>query len=173
MNKIRATVFLLLTMVSTGALATTVYRSVDANGVVHFSDRPPREDASSVEILRLAVPAPVSVPDSRQLLADMAATTERLREDRLRRSEERAPKPSQALPATAQHYSQPAPAWYYPGPYRHGYHGGHPWNHHPHRDHQKREPDPRTERDRRRDDMRGTWVIPRQLPRSVRPPSDR
>ena len=160
-------------MIPLSAQTTTVYRSVDASGTVRFSDRPPVGDDASVEVIRLATSPPVSVPDSQQLIADMAATTERLRQDRLRRTEERAPTSSPILPAEAGRYSsQTRQAWYYPGPYRHGYPRGPAW-HPPDRSQQKPQPDTRTERDRRRADMEGTWVIPRQLPGSVPPPSGR
>ena len=169
MNRIRATAVLLLTLASASAVATTIYRSLDASGTMRFSDKPP-EDAASVEVIHLAVPPPVSAPNSQQLIADMIATTERLREDRLRRTKERAPKPSRPDPAAAEQAPrQPVQGWHYPGPYRHGYHVVPPRHRQPDYQYPRREPDTRSERDRRRDAMGGTWYIPRQLPGSERP----
>lgn len=171
-NRLCTALLLPLLVSPCGAEPTiTVYRSVDLDGQVHFSDRPPETTVGNVEIIHLPAQVPVTVPESQQIIAEMAATTERLREDRLRRSEERAPKSSS--PPLAGPSPHPPPVYHRHDliPYRYGRPPG-PWRHPPPEHHQPT-PDNRTERDRRRDDMRGTWYIPRQLPDLSRPSSRR
>ncbi len=149
-----------LLLIASQAPATTVYKSVDDKGVVRFSDRPPDDTSTLVGTLELPARQPAEIPDSRQLMEDMAATTERLREDRLRREARRAPSPGSTDPdERIEQYPSPSPLWYPPGPWRHGYRPDRS------RDQQQHQPpDTRSERDRRRDDMEGTWYIPRRLP---------
>lgn len=72
-----------------GAVAdsTTVYRFVDSNGVVGFSDTPPPEGVS-VEALQIAAPA-TSSADSLQRLEAMRQTTDRMASDRQEREAQR------------------------------------------------------------------------------------
>lgn len=169
MNRISLTLLLLI-MMSTVAAASTVYKSVQPDGTVRFSDKPPGQDGD-VEVIQLPRYAPVSVPDSNKLVADMAATADRLREDRLRREAERTPsQPATPAPASGEYDPPILQPWHYPVPYRSGYRRPYhddrerdrarDWE----RDHRYPAPDRRSERDRRRDNMGGTWYIPKRLP---------
>lgn len=67
--------------------STTVYRFVDSNGVVGFSDTPPPGNVSA-EALRIV--APVSAPaDTLQRLEAMRQTTDRMAADRQEREARR------------------------------------------------------------------------------------
>lgn len=70
-------------------LAATVYKSVDDNGVVSFSDTRPPGDVL-VETVVIDVPAPPSSNVTEQRLADMRDTTDRMASDRMAREKHRA-----------------------------------------------------------------------------------
>ncbi|MGB5441270.1 MAG: DUF4124 domain-containing protein [Gammaproteobacteria bacterium] len=70
------------------ALAATVYRTVDANGVVRFSDSKPESDAP-VETLVIDTPAPQPGDISRQRLRAMREISERMAADRMAREKHR------------------------------------------------------------------------------------
>lgn len=67
----------------------TVYKTVDENGVVSFSDAPP-EDGAAAETLRIDVPAAQSPDDYLKNLEAMRETTDRMAEDRREREKHRA-----------------------------------------------------------------------------------
>lgn len=144
-------------LVAGDSLAGTVYKSVDAEGRVRYSDKPPA-DGQILKTLQLPDRAPATVPAAGDLVAQMAATTARLRADRLAREADRAPPPPRDPVPTYAH-DEPEARYYLPLPYRHGYRPER-------RDHERprREPDLRNERDRRRDEMDGTWYVPQRLP---------
>lgn len=71
------------------AQAATVYRSVDANGVVSYSDSPPADDAE-VEILVIDVQDPELSETDQQRLEAMRETTDRMAADRMAREKHRA-----------------------------------------------------------------------------------
>jgi hypothetical protein len=70
-------------------LAETVYKSIDDNGVVSFSDTRPPGDIL-VETVVVDVPAPPSSKVTEQRLADMRETTDRMASDRMAREKHRA-----------------------------------------------------------------------------------
>jgi hypothetical protein len=75
---------LLFALTALPAAATTVYKSVDTNGVVSFSDQPPAS-GSDVEVLELNISSrQASALDSERLDA-MRATTDRMAKDRRER----------------------------------------------------------------------------------------
>lgn len=97
---------------------TTVYRTVDEQGVVSFSDEPPVVDAA--EELTIEVPAQRDDPAARQRLEAMRETTDRMAADRREREKHRAEMreiaardeddvEAQSRPPTATDYD-----WYYP-----------------------------------------------------------
>lgn len=148
-----------LALFSVAVYGTTVYKSVDAEGRVHYSDQPPAGN-TAVEEIHLPDAPPVSVPDTTSLVEQMAATTARLKEDRLEREKERQPDPRPQPsyypqpPQEPQSYRHPWP-WGYVAPPHRGKH---------HRPPQREAPDLRNERDRRRDERQGTWYVPKRLP---------
>lgn len=91
-SRILATALLLAGMApaTTGNAQTLVYKSVDDQGRVSFGDRP-AADAALVEEIYLAPLVPRSAAaESDEHIERLAATTSRLREDRLAREERRA-----------------------------------------------------------------------------------
>ena len=95
-----ATALLLAGMASAmpGNAQTLVYRSVDEQGRVSFGDRP-LADAVVVEEIHLATPAARGVEAASEAhIEQLAATTRRLREDRLAREEQRAKEESARQP---------------------------------------------------------------------------
>lgn len=91
MNALRRSHWLLALALccSLPTLAATVYKSVDANGVVTYSDvKPP--DEILVETLELTVSEPASPDTAAQRLEDMRETTDRMVADRLAREKHRA-----------------------------------------------------------------------------------
>lgn len=67
---------LLILLLSTPALAgQSVYRWVDANGKVHYGDRPPAPQAEKVEIRAPAPSAPVTPPAAPTAAATAAAAS--------------------------------------------------------------------------------------------------
>ncbi len=79
------------------ALGATVYRSVDAEGKVSFSDTPPAA-GTATEVIETRDTYTSPDPDSAERLQQMRETTDRLRADRLAREQERALPPAPALP---------------------------------------------------------------------------
>lgn len=79
----------LLTLGSGLVWAQTVYKSIDDNGNVTFSDTPPA-DSSATEQLELNVPTPQSPEEQAQSLEDMRETTDRMAADRREREKHRA-----------------------------------------------------------------------------------
>lgn len=80
-------VLLLLTCLPTGA--ATVYKTVDADGVVSFSDTEPT-DATVVEVVEIDVTEPQESATDKQRLEDMRETTDRMVADRQARETHRA-----------------------------------------------------------------------------------
>ncbi len=80
----------LLAALASGAQAqSTVYKTVDENGVVTFSDQPPAEGAP-VETLTIEAPATQPTDEYSQNLEAMRETTDRMVEDRRAREKHRA-----------------------------------------------------------------------------------
>lgn len=67
----------------------TVYKTVDENGVVSFSDAPP-EDETATETLEIDVPVAQSPDDYLENLEAMRETTDRMAADRREREKHRA-----------------------------------------------------------------------------------
>ncbi len=127
-------------------LAATVYRTVDANGVVSFSSTKPEGDAP-VETLVIDTLAPQPGDAERQRLQAMREIAERMAADRMAREKHRAElrllqaqaqrryqAPEQPLPDNTRHYiGYPSgyPRYYtYPArrPWKHGHR---PWPEYP------------------------------------------
>jgi hypothetical protein len=69
--------------------AATVYKTVDEDGVVSFSDTKPISD-EPVETLKINGQAPPVSADEQQRLEDMRETTDRMAADRMAREKQRA-----------------------------------------------------------------------------------
>lgn len=150
----------LMALVALPAPGATVYKSVGADGTVRYSDKPP-PDNSPTEEIHLPDRPPVTLPDTRSLMEQMAATTDRLKADRLEREAARQPPASQAQPVD---YPQPVQQSY-SRPWLWGYEAAPQGRDHRHRQRPEREPpDMRNQRDRDRADREGTWYIPKRLP---------
>ena len=76
-----------LLLCSAAVFATTVYKTVDENGVVSFSDKPQEKD---VEVLKISTPEPQSPEEHMANLEAMRETTDRMAEDRREREKHRA-----------------------------------------------------------------------------------
>ncbi len=85
MNKLIPAFFML--WISTG-MATTVYKTVDENGVVSFSDSSP--EGEEAEIVHIATPPAQSAGDHTTNLQAMRETTDRMAADRRERERHRA-----------------------------------------------------------------------------------
>lgn len=111
------------------ALGATVYKSVDSEGKVSFSDTPPAA-GTATEVIETRDTHTSPDPDSAERLQQMRETTDRLRADRLARERERALPPAPAYPdSPPQDDAQldDEERWllpYYP-PYRRWHGGGH------------------------------------------------
>jgi hypothetical protein len=79
----------LLLICSAAAGAETVFRSVDENGVVTFSDTPPAGDVQA-ETLRIDTPGPQDPQAYEAQLDSMRETTDRMVADRMARERHRA-----------------------------------------------------------------------------------
>ncbi len=112
----------------------TVYRSVGADGVVTFTDRPPADDVPA-QAYHIDVPAAHSPQDYQQRLDDMRETTDRMAADRRERELHRAQlreiaareaAPAPAAPPQVIDYGISSSTWYAPG---YGYYppGAPPW----------------------------------------------
>lgn len=86
--------------------SATVYKTVDENGVVSFSDTPPG-DSSSVEVLQITPALSNSPEEYAAWLEQMRETTDRMASDRREREEHRA-KLREARARTAA-YQEPQP----------------------------------------------------------------
>lgn len=97
-----------------GAIAATVYKTVDENGRVTYSDQPP-QDGAAVEVLDLQV-QPRSAQEIEGDLARIEAmreTTDRMAADRREREAARAKARAEAEAARAAAYQQSYPDYYY------------------------------------------------------------
>jgi len=82
------------------AAAATVYKTVDENGVVSFSDTPP-DTAAPVETMKIDAATPEVSAEEQQRLQDMRETTDRMAADRKEREQQRAElRQEQSQPAT-------------------------------------------------------------------------
>lgn len=113
------------------AIAATIYKSVDANGVVTFSDIKP-ENEVLVETLEIDIQEPQSSELAQQRLQDMRETTDRMAADRMAREKHRAEmrqldaqiETQEAPQDLTEYYDNPVIyTGYYPYPARH------PWRH--------------------------------------------
>ncbi len=99
--------------------ATTVYRRVDEQGVVSFSDVPPA-DSESAEAMTIRVPGSREDPAAQQRLDAMRETTDRMAADRREREKHRAQMRELAARNSPplQSYQEPGASmggdWYYP-----------------------------------------------------------
>jgi septal ring-binding cell division protein DamX len=85
-----AQIGLLTLLHCTTAQAATVYKTVDEDGVVSFSDTKPASD-EPVETLKINAQAPAgSAEEEQQRLEDMRETTDRMAADRMAREKQRA-----------------------------------------------------------------------------------
>jgi len=82
-------VFAALLLLADPLIAATIYKTVDENGVVQFSDVPPEND-QAVEVLELRYDPATNDSESRQRLEDMRTTTDRMVADRHQREQHRA-----------------------------------------------------------------------------------
>jgi len=116
----------------------TVYKSVDEEGNVTFSDSPPA-DAKVTQELRVEAPQPQSAGEQQQALEDMRETTDRMAADRRERERHRAEMKeinarsgvaastgAEPPSSTYDDYYQTVPGYtvrsrYYSGPHRPGY----------------------------------------------------
>lgn len=97
---LRACLLLPISLYCLTASAATVYKTVDENGVVSFSDTPPATDAP-VETMKIDAPTPEVSADEQQRLQDMRETTDRMAADREAREQQRAElRKEQSQPAT-------------------------------------------------------------------------
>ena len=119
----------LLLLCSTAALATTVYKTVDENGVVGFSDTPPAGGVHT-EVLQVTPPTAQSPEEHLERLAAIRETTDRLATDRREREKHRAE--LQEIRAKTAYYRPPEQprttgyARYYPVYSRHYRRTNHP-----------------------------------------------
>ena len=92
---------LLTLLYCTTSQAATVYKTVDEDGVVSFSDTKPISD-EPVETLKINAQAPPVSAEEKQRLEDMRETTDRMAADRMAREKQRAElrqQQAQAAPA--------------------------------------------------------------------------
>lgn len=105
--------FITLLPAAPAAVAATVYKTVDENGVVSFSDVPP-ENAEQAEVLTIKTPPAAGRQDYEQQLEQMRETTDRMAADRREREQHRAALRSQqrvASTSPAARTTNPAPAY--------------------------------------------------------------
>lgn len=121
------------------SFAATVYKSIDENGVVSYSDTRPAEDIV-VETLVIDDQAPSTTEQAQQRLQDMRETTDRMVADRMAREKHRAELRQLEAQTNAQQPSQDVPDYYdsspiYTGNY--GFPAQRPWrpSHHPRPEH--------------------------------------
>ena len=119
--------------------AATVYKSIDENGIVSYSDTRP-EDATVVETLVIDEQSPAAKEQAQQRLQDMRETTDRMVADRMAREKHRAELRQLKAQTNTQQYSQDIPDYYDTSPIYPGYYGypvHRPWrpSHHPRPEH--------------------------------------
>lgn len=116
-----ATLLLAAPLCGSVSQAATVYKSVDAEGRVTYSDQPPSE-GDVVEVMDLEVQArdPSEVENDLARIEAMRETTDRMAADRRERETARAKARAEAEAARAASYP---PANYYPNDYYGGYGG--------------------------------------------------
>lgn len=102
--------------------AATVYKSVDENGVVVFSDSPPAEDVA-VETLVIDAQAPQQSPLKQQRLEEMRETTDRMVADRMAREKHRAEIEKLQAETQAELSAQEFPDYYESSTVYSGYYG--------------------------------------------------
>lgn len=114
-------IFLFFTCTAVGQ--ATVYKTVDEDGVVSFSDTPPAEGVAA-EKMDIDTPAPQPTGEYQENLDAMRETTDRMAADRREREKHRAEmKELQARQQPAQESGVNQYNDYYPG-YSGGYYGG-------------------------------------------------
>lgn len=84
-----AQIGLLTLLCCTAGQAATVYKTVDEDGVVSFSDTKPVSE-EPVETLKINAQAPPVSAEEQQRLEDMRETTDRMASDRMAREKQRA-----------------------------------------------------------------------------------
>jgi hypothetical protein len=119
----------LLLVRCTPGFAATVYKSIDENGVVTYSDTRPTHD-TQVETLLFDEQAPAPAEQAQQRLQDMRETTDRMVADRTAREKQRAEMRKLEAQINAQKAAQERPvddnnAAIYTGYY--GYPARRPW----------------------------------------------
>lgn len=105
----------------TSVMSATIYKSVDANGVVTYSDTRPREDVL-VETLVIEEREPPQGETAQQQLQEMRETTDRMVADRMARERHRAelrqldrePAAEDTTPELAEYYTNPVVDTGYP-----------------------------------------------------------
>jgi len=154
----------LLLLAGTFVHATTVYKTVDENGVVGFSDTPPAE-ARLVDTLQIEVIPPADPGAYAQRLAAMRETTDRMAEARRAREKHRA-----EMRRLAQEEEQAQPV--YVRPVRHVHHTPAFLPHHrkfAHRKHGHRHPGEHAEFVTRRDIAGSGRILQPQNAQLMRP----
>lgn len=116
--------------------ATTVYKTVDENGVVSFSDAVPAGESSVETVVIDTQESQLSPEEQRQRLEDMRETTDRMAADRMAREKHRAEmrqtQAQQAPPSTYPQYYEPQVIYSGYSRYRTRRPG---WNHRPKPEH--------------------------------------
>lgn len=116
------------------AMAATIYKSVDANGVVSYSDTKPEQEVL-VETIEIQVQQPQSSDLTEQRLHDMRETTDRMVADRMARERHRAEMRQLDAQTPAEAAAQDIPD-YYDSPVTYGgyypYPAQRPWLRPPH-----------------------------------------
>lgn len=115
-------------------LGETVYRTVDENGVVSFSDIPPADDVEAETII-VDTPQAQSPEAARQRLEDMRETTDRMAADRREREKHRAEmrelqarsQPAQRTGYADDYYDDYYPVYTSGRIHRRNYYAGTPW----------------------------------------------
>jgi uncharacterized protein DUF4124 len=110
------------------AMAATVYKTVDEQGVVSFSDVPPIGD-QPVKTMEINASTPAGSEDAQRRLEDMRETTDRMAADRREREKHRAELRKQQAESRARAQAQYPQADY---PY-YGYTGSYRYNRYPRR----------------------------------------
>jgi hypothetical protein len=91
--------------------AATVYKAIDENGVVSYSDTRPPENIL-VETIVINIEDPPSDDQAQQRLQDMRETTDRMAVDRMAREKHRAEMQQLQAQTDAQQASQEYPQYY-------------------------------------------------------------
>ena len=97
----RMLIGLLMTALALPSQASTVFRWVDENGVVSFSDIPPKHRAQQLEELQISVSGATNDPAVAQRRQAMTDLANRLAEDRRERAIRQAAAESVTAPAPA------------------------------------------------------------------------